>query len=74
MLEKACASGRKTGQFGVHRVFICWIEQFIFHRCKKCKGEKTVKEKTKLEVFVEKGMADKERIILKGQGDQEVKS
>ncbi|KII89757.1 hypothetical protein PLICRDRAFT_39921 [Plicaturopsis crispa FD-325 SS-3] len=40
-------------------------------RCKKCKGEKTVKEKTRQEIFVEKGMSDRQRIVLAGEGDQE---
>ncbi|KAG8906322.1 hypothetical protein FRB99_007102 [Tulasnella sp. 403] len=40
-------------------------------RCKKCKGEKTVKEKKRLEIFVEKGMSDKQKIVLHGEGDQE---
>ncbi|KIK10107.1 hypothetical protein K443DRAFT_670736 [Laccaria amethystina LaAM-08-1] len=40
-------------------------------RCKKCKGDKTVKEKTRQEIFVEKGMADRQRIVLAGAGDQE---
>ncbi|KAF8969256.1 hypothetical protein BDZ97DRAFT_1915598 [Flammula alnicola] len=40
-------------------------------RCKKCKGEKTVKEKTRQEIFVEKGMTDRQRIVLAGGGDQE---
>ncbi|KAK1222851.1 hypothetical protein PQX77_014273 [Marasmius sp. AFHP31] len=40
-------------------------------RCKKCKGEKTVKEKNRQEIFVEKGMADRQRIVLAGAGDEE---
>ncbi|KAL0954649.1 hypothetical protein HGRIS_003601 [Hohenbuehelia grisea] len=40
-------------------------------QCKKCKGEKTVKEKTRQEFFVDKGMADRQRIVLAGAGDQE---
>ncbi|KAF8842070.1 DnaJ-domain-containing protein [Paxillus ammoniavirescens] len=40
-------------------------------RCKKCKGEKTVKEKTRQEIFIEKGMPDGYRIVLAGAGDQE---
>ncbi|KAH7884675.1 hypothetical protein F5I97DRAFT_1486033 [Phlebopus sp. FC_14] len=40
-------------------------------RCKKCKGEKTVKEKTRQEIFIEKGMPDGHRIVLAGAGDQE---
>ncbi|TFK40254.1 hypothetical protein BDQ12DRAFT_628117 [Crucibulum laeve] len=40
-------------------------------RCKKCKGEKIVKEKTRQEIFIEKGMADRQRIVLAGAGDQE---
>ncbi|KAG6333685.1 hypothetical protein ID866_5403 [Astraeus odoratus] len=40
-------------------------------RCKKCKGEKTIKEKTRQEIFIEKGMPDGHRIVLTGAGDQE---
>jgi DnaJ homolog subfamily A member 2 len=39
-------------------------------RCKKCKGKHTVKEKKRQEVVVEPGMADGQRIVLKGEGDQ----
>ena len=42
-------------------------------RCKKCKGSKTVKEKTRQEIFVERGMADRQRIVLSGAGDEEVR-
>lgn len=44
-----------------------------FSRCKKCKGKKTVKEKTRQEIFVERGMADRQRIVLSGAGDEEVR-
>ncbi|KAJ3997169.1 hypothetical protein F5050DRAFT_1799225 [Lentinula boryana] len=40
-------------------------------RCKKCKGSATVKEKTRQEIFIEKGMADQQRIVLAGAGDEE---
>ncbi|KAI6133537.1 DnaJ C terminal domain-containing protein [Pisolithus croceorrhizus] len=40
-------------------------------RCKRCKGERTVKEKTRQEIFIEKGMPDGYRIVLTGAGDQE---
>ncbi|KAF8802547.1 DnaJ-domain-containing protein [Phlegmacium glaucopus] len=40
-------------------------------RCKKCKGDKVVKEKTRQEIFIEKGMSDNQRIVLAGAGDQE---
>ncbi|KAF9453473.1 DnaJ-domain-containing protein [Macrolepiota fuliginosa MF-IS2] len=40
-------------------------------RCKKCKGSKTVKEKVRQEIFIEKGMTDRQRIVLAGAGDQE---
>ncbi|KIY51806.1 DnaJ-domain-containing protein, partial [Fistulina hepatica ATCC 64428] len=39
-------------------------------RCKKCKGAKVVKEKTRHELHIEKGMTDKQRIVLTGAGDQ----
>lgn len=44
----------------------------VFVRCKKCKGKKTVKEKTRQEIFIERGMADRQRIVLSGAGDEEV--
>lgn len=47
---------------------VCWL----WPRCKKCKGEKTVKEKNRQEVVIEKGMKDNQRIILAGAGDEEV--
>jgi hypothetical protein len=31
-----------------------------------------VKEKNRQEIFIEKGMADRQRIVLTGAGDQEV--
>ncbi|KAJ7056602.1 hypothetical protein C8F01DRAFT_354814 [Mycena amicta] len=40
-------------------------------RCKKCKGTKTVKEKNRHEIVIEKGMNDKQRIVLAGAGDEE---
>ncbi|KAF9064179.1 hypothetical protein BDP27DRAFT_1333955 [Rhodocollybia butyracea] len=40
-------------------------------RCKKCKGSATVKEKTRQEIFIEKGMTDNQRIVLAGAGDEE---
>jgi DnaJ family protein A protein 2 len=39
-------------------------------KCKKCKGEKTVKEKKTLEVFVSKGMKNGERIAFSGEADE----
>ncbi|RUS21939.1 DnaJ C terminal domain-containing protein, partial [Endogone sp. FLAS-F59071] len=40
-------------------------------RCKKCKGAKVVKEKKMLDIFIEKGMADGQKIVMAGEGDQE---
>ncbi|KAI0077869.1 DnaJ-domain-containing protein [Panus rudis PR-1116 ss-1] len=40
-------------------------------RCKKCKGNKTVKEKTRQEIHIDRGMHDKQRIVLTGAGDEE---
>lgn len=39
-------------------------------KCKKCKGEKTVKEKKTLEVFVNKGMRNGEKIVFAGEADE----
>ncbi|XP_052899766.1 dnaJ homolog subfamily A member 4-like [Anopheles moucheti] len=40
-------------------------------RCKECNGRKTVRVRKLLEVEVDKGMKDEQRIVLKGEGDQE---
>ncbi len=39
-------------------------------KCKGCNGEKTVKEKKTLEVFVTKGMKHGERIVFSGEADE----
>lgn len=39
-------------------------------RCKTCSGRKVVKETKSLEVGVDKGMRDGQKITLHGQGDQ----
>ncbi|KZV97452.1 DnaJ-domain-containing protein [Exidia glandulosa HHB12029] len=39
-------------------------------RCKKCKGECTVKEKKRQEINIDRGMGDREKIVLAGEGDQ----
>lgn len=38
--------------------------------CKKCKGKKVVSEKKRLEISIEKGMVNGQRIVLYGEGDQ----
>uniref|UniRef100_A0A182X580 J domain-containing protein n=1 Tax=Anopheles quadriannulatus TaxID=34691 RepID=A0A182X580_ANOQN len=40
-------------------------------RCKECNGRKTVRVRKLLEVEVFPGMVDEQRIVLKGEGDQE---
>lgn len=40
-------------------------------RCKKCKGKKVTVEKKFLDVFIEKGMENGQKIAMKGEGDQE---
>ncbi|XP_078388646.1 dnaJ homolog subfamily A member 4-like [Cetorhinus maximus] len=40
-------------------------------RCKNCNGRKIVKERKILEVYVDKGMQDGQKITFRGEGDQE---
>lgn len=40
-------------------------------RCKTCQGRKTVKERKILEVYIDKGMKDGQKITFTGEGDQE---
>lgn len=39
-------------------------------RCKTCNGKKTVKDRKVLEVHIDKGMRDKQRVTFAGEGDQ----
>lgn len=39
-------------------------------RCKKCKGKKVVDETKLMELFIDKGMQDGEKIVLQGQADE----
>ena len=43
-------------------------------RCKPCKGKKVQNETKILEVHVDKGMKDGQKILFRGEGDQQVKS
>ncbi|XP_015514956.1 dnaJ homolog subfamily A member 1 isoform X1 [Neodiprion pinetum] len=40
-------------------------------RCKHCNGRKTVRDRKILEVHVDKGMVDGQKIVFTGEGDQE---
>ncbi|VEN41253.1 unnamed protein product [Callosobruchus maculatus] len=40
-------------------------------RCKQCQGKKVVRDRKILEVHVDKGMSDGQKIIFNGEGDQE---
>lgn len=40
-------------------------------RCKQCQGKKVVRDRKILEVHVDKGMTDGQKIIFNGEGDQE---
>ncbi|KAF2860010.1 DnaJ-domain-containing protein [Piedraia hortae CBS 480.64] len=39
-------------------------------KCKKCKGERTVKQKKLLELYIPRGSCEGDRIVLKGEADQ----
>lgn len=40
-------------------------------RCKQCSGKKTVRDRKILEVHIDKGMRDQQKIVFSGEGDQE---
>lgn len=40
-------------------------------RCKQCQGKKVIRDRKILEVHVDKGMTDGQKIIFNGEGDQE---
>ncbi|KAH0567269.1 dnaJ homolog subfamily A member 1 [Cotesia glomerata] len=40
-------------------------------RCKHCGGKKTIRDRKILEVHVDKGMVDGQKIVFNGEGDQE---
>lgn len=43
-------------------------------RCKQCNGRKTMRERKVLEVHIEKGMRDGQKIVFSGEGDHEPES
>lgn len=47
--------------------------KIVKDRCKRCRGKKVTTEKKYLDVYIEKGMVDGQKISMKGEGDQEVK-
>lgn len=40
-------------------------------RCKQCQGKKVVRDRKILEVNIDKGMVDGQKIVFNGEGDQE---
>lgn len=40
-------------------------------RCKQCQGKKVVRDRKILEVHIDKGMVDGQKIMFNGEGDQE---
>ncbi|KAF0530529.1 DnaJ-domain-containing protein [Gigaspora margarita] len=40
-------------------------------KCKKCKGLKVVEEKKRLDIYIEKGMQNNQKIVMQGEADQE---
>lgn len=40
-------------------------------RCKQCNGRKVIRDRKILEVYVDKGMSDGQKIVFNGEGDQE---
>lgn len=40
-------------------------------KCKQCHGKKTVRDRKIIEVHIEKGMQDQQKIVFNGEGDQE---
>ncbi|KAF7990282.1 hypothetical protein HCN44_000087 [Aphidius gifuensis] len=40
-------------------------------RCKNCNGKKTIRDRKILEVHIDKGMTDGQKIVFNGEGDQE---
>lgn len=54
------------------RVLFIAVKHFhlTLERCKKCKGKKVVAEKKRHDIDVERGMSDKQKIIMAGEGDQ----
>ena len=55
-------------------VFSCFKGEMINERdrCKSCKGKKVQNETKILEVHVDKGMKDGQKILFRGEGDQQV--
>ena len=61
--------GRPQAQVRLAIAFIAIIA--IIPRCKKCNGRKVNRERKILEVSVDKGMEDGQKVTFSGEGDQE---
>ena len=48
-----------------------WVLSVEKDRCKNCQGKKTIKERKILEVHIDKGMKDGQKITFSSEGDQE---
>ncbi|KAK2865888.1 hypothetical protein Q7C36_001944 [Tachysurus vachellii] len=59
-ISTICGSCRGQGQRLSHR-----------NRCKTCTGRKVLRQKKVLEVHIDKGMRDGQKIVFHGEGDQE---
>ncbi|KAG6844960.1 hypothetical protein H0H87_002074 [Tephrocybe sp. NHM501043] len=58
----------------VFKSYVQWLSRKrpeVERERQKCKGEKTVTEKKRQEIFIEKGMTNGQRIVLPGAGDEQ---
>uniref|UniRef100_T1IQA5 CR-type domain-containing protein n=1 Tax=Strigamia maritima TaxID=126957 RepID=T1IQA5_STRMM len=58
----------------IQSVCVVWVKakkSKLKDRCKGCSGRKVVRERTILEIHVDKGMVDGQKIVLTGKGDEE---
>ena len=56
--------------------FCCFIAGEMINekdRCKECKGKKVTQQSKILEVHVDKGMRDNQKVPFRGEGDQAVR-
>ena len=61
--------------FSIQRGLTFYISGEVINkrdRCKTCHGKKVVKENKILEVHIDKGMKDGQKVTFRGEGDQTV--
>jgi DnaJ-class molecular chaperone len=74
LLKKSSAAQSELFRIKTYIICVLLIGEVISEkdRCSTCRGKKVVNETKILEVHVDKGMKESQKIYFRGEGDQQV--